>query len=102
MLNLSAAPHMGGVWERLVNSCKKALNAVLWNQVLTDEVLQTTFAEVEWLMNSRPLTEVSSDVDDLNALTPNHFIIGRDVSPCRPESSLTRRYQVAIVGVKYK
>ena len=28
-------------------------------------------------MNSRPLTEVSSDVDDLEALTPNHFIIGR-------------------------
>ena len=32
---------------------------------------------MEWLVNSRPLTEVSSDVDDLEALTPNHFIIGR-------------------------
>ena len=71
-----AAPHMGGVWERLVRSCKKALN-VLQNQVLTDEVLLTAFAEVEWLVNSHPLTEVSSDVDDLEALTPNHFVIGR-------------------------
>ena len=77
VFNPPAAPHMGGVWERLVRSCKKALDVVLRNQVLTDEVLLTAFAEVEWLVNSRPLTEVSSDVDDLEALTPNHFIIGR-------------------------
>ena len=77
MFNPPAAPHMGGVWERLVRSCKKALDVVLQNQVLTDEVLLTAFAEVERLVNSRPLTEVSSDVDDLEALTPNHFIIGR-------------------------
>lgn len=40
-------------------------------------MLLTAFAEVEWVVNSRPLTEVSSDVDDLEALTPNHFLIGR-------------------------
>ena len=77
VFNPPAAPHMGGVWERLVRSCKKALNVVLQNQVLTDEVLLTAFAEVEWLVNSRPLTEVSSDLEDLEALTPNHFIMGR-------------------------
>ena len=62
---------MGGVWERLVWSCNKALNVVLQNQVLTDEVL-TAFA------NSRVLTEVSWDMDDLKALTKNHFLIGRE------------------------
>ena len=62
VFNSPAASHMGGVWERLVRSCKKALNVVLQNQVLTDEVLLTAFAEVEWLVNSRPLTEVSTDV----------------------------------------
>ena len=77
VFNPPAAPHMGGVWERLVRSCKKALNVVLQNQVLTDEVLQTAFAEVEWVVNSRPLTQVTSDLDDLEALTPNHFLIGR-------------------------
>ena len=66
-----------------MRSCKKALDAVLRNQVLTDEVLVTAITEVEWLVNSRPLTEVSSDVDDLEALTPNHFIIGR-ASPNLP------------------
>ena len=68
---------MGGVWERLVRSCKKALDVVLQNQVLTDEVLLTAITDVESLVNSRPLTEVSSDADDLEALTPNHFLIGR-------------------------
>ena len=76
VFNPPVAPHIGGVWECLVRLCKKALD-VLQNQVLTDEVLLTAFAEVEWLVNSRPLTEISSDVDDLEALTPNHFIIGR-------------------------
>ena len=59
------------------STLRKALNVVLQNQVLTDEVLLTAFAEVEWVVNSRPLTEVSSDVDDLEALTPNLFLIGR-------------------------
>ena len=68
---------MGGVWERLVISCKKVLNILLQNHVLTDEVLLTAITEVESLVNSRPLTEVSSDADDLEALTPNHFLIGR-------------------------
>lgn len=62
---------------RFLRSCKQALDVVLKNQVLTDEVLSTAFAEVEWLVNSRPLTEVSSDLDDLQALTPNQFILGR-------------------------
>ena len=31
------APHFGGVWERLVRSCKKAMTAVLGNRSKTDE-----------------------------------------------------------------
>ena len=77
VFNPPAAPHMGGVWERLVRSCKRALNVVLQNQVLTDEILLTAITVDESLVNSRPLTEVSSDADDLEALTPNHFLIGR-------------------------
>ena len=49
---------------------------VLHGQVVTDEVLETAFAETEALVNSRPVTEVSSD-SGLEAITPNHFLISR-------------------------
>ena len=42
-----------------------------------DEVLQTTFCLVEQSLNARPLTEVSSDPNEIEALTPNHFLIGQ-------------------------
>ena len=82
--NPPAAPHFGGIWERLVQSCKKALKVALHGQVVTDEVLETAFAETEALVNSRPLTEVSSSSSDLEAITPNHFLISRanPVLPC--------------------
>ena len=56
---------------------KKALKAVAGNQRVTDETLFTFMAEAESLMNSRPLTHVSSDCNDLEAVTPNHFLLGR-------------------------
>jgi transposase InsO family protein len=76
VFNPPASPHMGGASERLVRLCKTTFKAVLKKQVLTDEVLATTMAEVESLVNSRPLTEVSSDVDAMEAITPNHFLLG--------------------------
>ena len=37
---------------------------------------QTTMCIVEQTLNARPLTPVSSDVNDLEALNPNHFFLG--------------------------
>ena len=75
--NPPAALHFGGVWERLVKSCKKALYNVLGKQRLTEDRLRTVLCVVEQLMNNRPLTDVSGDVTDLQPLTPNHFLIGQ-------------------------
>ncbi|XP_066933479.1 uncharacterized protein [Clytia hemisphaerica] len=77
--NPPESPHMGGVWERMVRSVKTSLNAVIMAEyvVLNDFTLLTVLTEVEALVNSRPLTSVSDDTSDLDALTPNHFIIGR-------------------------
>ena len=77
-----SANHMGGVWERLVASTKRALRVILGGQCVTDEVLQTVLAEVEYVLNSRPLTYVSADVNDAEPLTPNHFLVGQ------PEAAL--------------
>ena len=75
--NPPAAPHFGGVWERLVRSCKKAMYAVLGNRSVTEHILSITMCIVEQILNARPLTTVSSDVNDLEALTPNHFLLGK-------------------------
>ena len=75
--NPPASPHFGRIWERLVQWSKKALNFVLHGQVVTDEVLETAFAETGALVNSRPLTEVISGGSDLEALTLNHFLTSR-------------------------
>jgi hypothetical protein len=72
-----SGPHFGGVWERMVQSSKRALRAVLQDQSVTDEILQTVFSEVMSLLNGRPLTNVHMDPREPEALTPNHFILGR-------------------------
>jgi len=71
-----AAPHFGGVWERLVQSAKRALSVILNGRSVSDEVLSTAMVEVENLINSRPLTHVSVDATDPEPLTPNLFLLG--------------------------
>ena len=75
--NPPEAPHMGGAWERLVRCVKGPLKLMLKNHAVTDFQLLTIFTEAENIVNSRPLTAVSDDVNDYEALTPNHFLIGR-------------------------
>ena len=75
--NPPSSPHFGGAWERLVRSCKKAMFAILSSRWLTEETLSTTMCLVEQVLNARPLTCASSDPDNFEALTPNHFLLGR-------------------------
>ena len=75
--NPPASPHMGGIWERIIRSTKRVLYNIIKGTVLTDFQLMTTFTEIENILNSRPMTYVSDDSNDLEPLTPNHFLIGR-------------------------
>ena len=61
--NPPGAQHFGGIWERLVRSCKQATIAVLDGRSLTDDVLLTTMCLVEQTLNARPLTCVSDNPD---------------------------------------
>ena len=54
----------------------KAIYAVLGNRPITEVVLSTTMCLVEQTLNARPLIPVSSDVNDLESITPNHFLLG--------------------------
>ena len=67
---------MGGIWKSLVKSVKRSLKDIIRNTLFTEECLSTFPCEVESILNQRPLTPVSDDVNDLKALTPSHFAIG--------------------------
>ena len=76
LYNPPFASHMGGIWERQIRSVRKTL-AFLADSVnceLSDESLNTLLCETEFIINSRPLTTPSSDVNDLPPLTPNSLL----------------------------
>jgi hypothetical protein len=85
--NPPSAPHFGGVFEAMIKSAKKAIKAILGNADITDEELHTAICDAERLLNSRPITFVSSDPDDLSPLTPSHFLIGQLGGKFAPETA---------------
>ncbi|XP_033212219.1 uncharacterized protein LOC117169820 [Belonocnema kinseyi] len=82
------SPHFGGLWEPAVRSFKHHLLRVVANTLLIHEDLLTLTTEIEAILNSRPLTPISSDPNDLSTLTPAHFLIG-DSFRSMPERHLT-------------
>ncbi|GFW04537.1 integrase catalytic domain-containing protein [Trichonephila clavipes] len=74
------APSFGGLWEASVKSIKYHLKKVVSGSNLTYEEFLTVCIQIEGILNSRPLCPLSSNSDDLNALTPAHFLIGRSMT----------------------
>ena len=70
------APNFGGLWEGVSKSAKKHLTRVVGETRMTSEELYTVFTQVESCLSSRPLSPLSSDLTDLNPLTPGHFRSG--------------------------
>ncbi|XP_054260028.1 uncharacterized protein LOC128984712 [Macrosteles quadrilineatus] len=85
--NPPAAPHHGGLWESAIKGAKYHLRRVLGNYVPTLSQFMTLTCQVEAILNSRPLTALSSDPNDLQVLTPGHFLIGAPLT-ATPELNL--------------
>jgi hypothetical protein len=86
------AQHFGGLWEAAVKSAKHHLYRMLSEASLTYEELETLVIEVESILNSRPLTLMSTNPEDIEVLTPGHFLIGEPlvsiVEPRYPTENL--------------
>lgn len=70
-----SSPHFNGLAESNVKSVKNHLKKIVGNQLLTTEEMTTVLAEIEALLNSRPLSVLSSDPSEPLALTPAHFLV---------------------------
>ena len=76
--NLENAPWWGGVFERMIKSVKRCLRKTIGQAKLTHDELLTALTEVEMIVNSRPLSYLSTE-DIEEPLTPSHLLIGRRV-----------------------
>jgi hypothetical protein len=78
MFITALAPWMGGFYERLIGTVKRALRRTLGKQLLTTPQLQTLLTEIAAVVNSRPLVPPSSNDDpSVEALSPAHFLARR-------------------------
>ena len=77
IMNVPAASHMGGFWERQIRTVRSILVNLLEQNgtQLDDESLRTLLCETAEIVNSRPLTtDNRNDRTSLEPLTPNHLI----------------------------
>ncbi|EYC15188.1 hypothetical protein Y032_0037g3370 [Ancylostoma ceylanicum] len=76
IFNPPGAPWMGGVWERLVGSVKRSFTKAVGRKKLTFTELNTVIARIEAIINTRPLTKMSSsEINDI-PLRPIDFLQG--------------------------
>ncbi|XP_037906726.1 uncharacterized protein LOC119648870 [Hermetia illucens] len=85
-----ATPHFGGLWEAGVKSAKRHIKGVFdeCRIVPTFEEFSTILCQIEACLNSRPLVPLSNSPDDLEELTPAHFLVSRPLMAL-PEVDIT-------------
>ena len=87
-------PHFDGVHETMIKAAKRTIYGILSRANITDEELLTAFIGAEYLINSRPLTYQTADIEDDIPLTPNHFLYGLAGGEFAPDSVYAECYNL--------
>ena len=69
------APNTQGAVERMVQQVKRALWLAMAHKSLKEEDFETVVVRSEGLINSRPLTYISTDPKDPRPISPNSFLM---------------------------
>lgn len=73
------APHYGGLWTAGMKKVKYPFKRVL-GETLTFEEIYAIITQIEAVVNSSPLQRLTEAEDDLYALTPANFFIGKTLT----------------------
>ena len=68
------SPHRGGVWERVIGIFKRHMKTLSMGDPLHVDVFNTAIIEIKSIVNRRPLTAISADSSDCEAITPAHIL----------------------------
>ncbi|XP_055645196.1 uncharacterized protein LOC129781554 [Toxorhynchites rutilus septentrionalis] len=74
------SPNFSGLWEAAVKLFEGAFKRTIGTRVLQYDEMHTVLTQVEAILNSRPLTPLSNDPGDFEALTPSHFLVQRQLT----------------------
>ena len=94
------AAHFGGLWEAGIKSVKTHMKKILNTKILTYEEFSTVLIQIEAVLNSRPICQVSEDASDPIALSPGHFLIGEPLTTLQEfdiqekKENLLKRWQL--------
>ncbi|KAJ8703598.1 hypothetical protein PYW07_017522 [Mythimna separata] len=93
--NAPSWPSAGGLWEAAVKSLKHHLKRVVGEQKLTYEEYSTLLSQLEGCLNSRPLCPLKEDPEDIDFLTPAHFLAsGPTLTIFETENDLRTRWHM--------
>lgn len=84
-----SGPHFNGLAEAGVKMFKSHFVRVVGDQRLSHEEFSTLMCQIESILNSRPLCAQSTDPNDLQPLTPGHFLTLEPLTAVIPNQNLT-------------
>ncbi|XP_070139213.1 uncharacterized protein [Drosophila bipectinata] len=81
------SPNFGGLWEAKKSHRHRSSKGY----PMTYEQLSTVLIQIEACLSSRPLCPLTADINDLQVLTPAHFLIGDSMQSLPPPVTRTSR-----------